>query len=83
MSGCASAVSHLQIDVPGGLLAVYRDRTKDEIRDIAITRFDGKQWSAPKIVSDDHGQISACTDPGPCNFGCRRYDCRRMVHCGR
>ena len=53
------------IDVPGGLLAVYRDRTKDEIRDIAITRFDGKQWSAPKIVSDDHWQISACPIQGP------------------
>jgi hypothetical protein len=53
------------IPVSGGLVAVYRDRTKDEIRDIAITRFDGKKWSAPRIVFDDHWQISACPIQGP------------------
>jgi len=53
------------IAVPGGVLAVYRDRTKDEIRDIAITRFDGKQWSTPRIVFDDRWQISACPIQGP------------------
>ena len=53
------------IVVPGGLLAVYRDRTKDEIRDIAITHFDGKQWSSPRIVADDRWQISACPIQGP------------------
>lgn len=49
----------------GGVLAVYRDRTKDEIRDIVITRFDGKQWSAPKTVFDDHWLIFACPIQGP------------------
>ena len=53
------------IAVPGGLLAVYRDRTEDEIRDIAITRFDGKQWSAPRTVFDDRWQIDACPIQGP------------------
>jgi hypothetical protein len=53
------------IPVPGGLLAVYRDRTEDEIRDIAITRFDGKQWSAPRTVFDDRWKIEACPIQGP------------------
>ena len=53
------------IPVAGGILAVYRDRTKDEIRDIAITRFDGKKWAAPRIISDDRWQISACPIQGP------------------
>jgi hypothetical protein len=53
------------IPVAGGILAVYRDRTKDEIRDIAITRFDGKKWSGPRIISDDRWQISACPIQGP------------------
>lgn len=53
------------IAVPGGFLAVYRDRSKDEIRDIVITRFDGKEWSAPKTIFDDGWKISACPIQGP------------------
>ena len=48
-----------------GVLAVYRDRSPDEIRDIAIIRFDGSKWSAPKIVSADGWKISACPINGP------------------
>ena len=44
---------------------VYRDRSDDEIRDIAIARFDGTRWSYPKIVSDDHWEIYACPIQGP------------------
>jgi hypothetical protein len=44
---------------------VYRDRTDDEIRDIAIIRFDGNQWSSPRIVSEDRWQIYACPINGP------------------
>jgi BNR repeat-like domain len=50
---------------PGGILTVYRDRTMEEIRDIVITRFDGKQWSAPKTISDDKWMILACPIQGP------------------
>jgi hypothetical protein len=53
------------IAVPGGFLAVYRDRSNEEIRDIVITRFDGKEWSAPKTVFDDHWTILACPIQGP------------------
>jgi hypothetical protein len=53
------------VAVPGGILAVYRDRTNEEIRDIAIVRFDGKQWSSPKIVANDNWRIFACPINGP------------------
>ena len=53
------------VAVNGGILTVYRDRTKDEIRDIAIVRFDGKTWTAPKIVSADNWMIDACPINGP------------------
>lgn len=53
------------VAVPGGLLAVYRDRSEGEIRDIAITRFDGSRWSEPKTVFDDNWNIQACPIQGP------------------
>ena len=51
--------------VPEGILTVYRDRSKSEIRDITIVKFDGKQWSQPKTVFDDGWQINACPINGP------------------
>jgi hypothetical protein len=53
------------IAMPGGLLAVYRDRTKDEIRDIVVSRFEGGKWSEPKTVFDDKWMINACPIQGP------------------
>ena len=43
----------------------YRDRTADEIRDIAATRFDGSAWSEPKPVHADGWKINACPVNGP------------------
>lgn len=43
-----------------GLLVAYRDHTKDDIRDIAVTRFENGRWTSPKIVSPDKWQIDAC-----------------------
>ena len=51
--------------IPGGVLAVYRDRTEKEIRDIAIVRFDGSKWSEPKTVFADNWEIYACPINGP------------------
>ena len=48
-----------------GALLVYRDRTKDEIRDIYATRFDGKAWSTPKPVHADGWKMPACPVNGP------------------
>jgi hypothetical protein len=51
--------------VEGGAVAVYRDRTEKEIRDIAVVRFDGAKWSEPKIVFADNWEIYACPINGP------------------
>lgn len=48
-----------------GALLVYRDRTKDEVRDIYATRFDGKAWSTPKPVHADGWKMPACPVNGP------------------
>ena len=50
---------------PRGPVIAYRDRTADEIRDIAVVRRDGGQWTEPSIVHDDHWQIAACPVNGP------------------
>jgi hypothetical protein len=43
-----------------GLLVAYRDHTKDDIRDIAVTRFENGRWTSPKIVFPDKWQVDAC-----------------------
>jgi hypothetical protein len=48
-----------------GALLVYRDRTKDEVRDIYATRFDGTTWSTPKPVHADGWKMPACPVNGP------------------
>lgn len=50
-----------------GALAVYRNRTEDEIRDIAISRYDLEtgNWNEPKIVAEDNWQINGCPVNGP------------------
>ena len=48
-----------------GALLAYRDRSADDIRDIAVTRFDGKAWSAPTLVHADGWKMPACPVNGP------------------
>ncbi len=48
-----------------GPLLVYRDRDPNEIRDIAVLRFDNGKWSAPKPVHADGWKIEACPVNGP------------------
>jgi len=43
-----------------GLLVAFRDHTKDNIRDIAVTRLDNGHWSPAKIVHVDNWEIEAC-----------------------
>ncbi len=43
-----------------GLLVAYRGHTKDDIRDIATTRFESGKWTPGKIVAADNWQIDAC-----------------------
>ncbi len=48
-----------------GPVVVYRDRSDEEIRDIAIVRKVNGQWSAPKRVHEDNWEISGCPVNGP------------------
>jgi hypothetical protein len=48
-----------------GAIVAYRNRTDDEIRDIFVSRFDGKSWSNPKAVHNDGWEIGACPVNGP------------------
>lgn len=48
-----------------GPVVVYRDRTDDETRDIAIVRQRNGRWSEPAWVHRDDWQIEACPVNGP------------------
>ncbi len=49
----------------GGLVVAYRDRSAEEIRDIAIVRQDGAQWSEPAKVANDGWVSRQCPVNGP------------------
>lgn len=48
-----------------GPLLVYRDRTAEEIRDIAVTRGQGDAWTPPRLVHADGWKMPACPVNGP------------------
>lgn len=50
---------------PGGLVAAYRDRSEEEIRDIAVSRFVDGEWSEPYHVGSDNWHFPACPVNGP------------------
>ncbi|MEO8053332.1 MAG: hypothetical protein ABI833_23270 [Acidobacteriota bacterium] len=43
-----------------GLLVAYRDHTSQDIRDIALVRFENGRWTPSKILNADKWQINAC-----------------------
>ncbi|HEY3161543.1 MAG TPA: sialidase family protein [Vicinamibacterales bacterium] len=48
-----------------GPIAVYRDRTDAEVRDIYVTRYENGAWTAGKAVHNDGWSIHACPVNGP------------------
>ncbi len=48
-----------------GPVAVYRDRTVDETRDIYLTRLIDGEWQSGKSVGDDNWEIPGCPVNGP------------------
>ncbi len=52
-------------ETANGLLAAYRDRSPDEIRNIAVVRFEGGRWSEPAPVADDGWRYPGCPVNGP------------------
>jgi hypothetical protein len=51
--------------VGSDLLVAYRDRSDDEIRDIAITRLDGGKWQPPYGPRFDGWKMDGCPVNGP------------------
>jgi hypothetical protein len=47
------------------LLAAYRDRSPDELRDTSLVRLTGGAWSAPVGVAADGWRIDGCPVNGP------------------
>lgn len=48
-----------------GVLAAYRNRSDDEIRDIYVSRLVQGRWSEPSVVHADNWRIPACPINGP------------------
>jgi hypothetical protein len=48
-----------------GLLAAFRDRSEDEVRDVAVARFENGSWSASQVVAPDRWKIDGCPVNGP------------------
>jgi hypothetical protein len=59
---CCQTDAALTADGP---VVVYRDRSDREVRDIALVRYGGGQWSEPVPVHDDGWEIDACPVNGP------------------
>jgi len=49
----------------GGLVAAYRDRSEDEIRDVAVVRGLGERWTEPVPVAAHGWKIAGCPVNGP------------------
>lgn len=47
------------------LVAVYRDRSDDEIRDIGMAIWRDGQWGEPRLIHEDGWRISGCPVNGP------------------
>lgn len=58
---CSTAVTATK---DGGVVVAYRDRSTDEIRDIAIARTDAASWSVANVARDDW-KIEGCPVNGP------------------
>lgn len=53
------------VSTADGPLVAFRDRSDDEIRDIAASRLDAGRWSAPAAIHRDGWQIAGCPVNGP------------------
>lgn len=50
---------------PSGPIVAYRDRSANEIRDIAVSRWTRSGWSTTRIVHPDGWQMPGCPVNGP------------------
>jgi hypothetical protein len=47
------------------VVVVYRDRSETEVRDMAVVRFAGGSWAAPRPLAGDGWTINGCPVNGP------------------
>ncbi|MEQ1757085.1 MAG: sialidase family protein [Vicinamibacterales bacterium] len=59
---CCSTTVAVTSDGP---ITAFRDRSDKDVRDIAVSRLDGKAWTAGQIVHNDGWAIPACPVNGP------------------
>lgn len=50
---------------PNGAIVAYRDRSENEIRDIAVARFENGAWLQPETLFNDGWEINGCPVNGP------------------
>jgi hypothetical protein len=48
-----------------GIVVAYRDRSPAEVRDIAVVRLEGGQWTEPSVAHRDGWHVSGCPVNGP------------------
>jgi hypothetical protein len=53
------------VEIPGGLLAGYRDLARDNIRDIVVRDNTGGSWSDARPVHEDNWEFEGCPVNGP------------------
>ena len=53
------------VATPDGAVIAYRDRSVDEVRDIALVRFQDGRWTQPQLLHEDGWQIAGCPVNGP------------------
>lgn len=63
-STCDCCQTDVVVTSRGALLA-YRDRTAEEIRDIAVSRLEQSAWSTPRMVHADGWRTPGCPVNGP------------------
>ncbi|QYM78272.1 exo-alpha-sialidase [Horticoccus luteus] len=49
----------------GSALVAYRDRSSEEVRDIAVARFTDGEWSEPTPLNEDGWHLDGCPVDGP------------------
>ena len=59
---CCQTSMAISNDIP---IIVYRDRSKDEIRDIYYSRYIDSNWTDPQPIHDDGWEINGCPVNGP------------------
>lgn len=62
---CSCCQTNLAVTGDGTILAAYRDRTDEEIRDISVARLTVDGWQRPVTVHNDGWELAGCPVNGP------------------